>query len=146
MKRMIREVTMIYIIVSILLLMMSIQDIKERSVSTVYIVILAVVCAMGGLFFIECSWMDQLGGCSVGLCLLGISVLTQEQIGAGDGLVVAALGLMTGAMKALTILSVASLLMAGVSIILIIIKKGTRKMKLPFLPAISVGYVICMWI
>ena len=136
----------IYIVVGILLLIMSVQDIKERSISNRYIAMLAAVCAVGGFLNAEQAWMEMLSGCSIGLCLMGVSVLTQEQIGAGDGLVVAALGLLTGAIKALTILSIASLIMAGVSILLISIRKGTRKMKLPFVPAISVGYVICICI
>lgn len=133
-----------YVIVGILLLVMSIQDIKKREISNRYIVILAMVCICGGLFFEQLSGMDVLSGCSIGLCLVGISVLTQEQIGIGDGLVVGALGLLMGGIKTITLLSIASLLMAALSIILIMFRRGTRKMKLPFLPAISVGYVLCL--
>lgn len=133
-----------YVIVGILLLVMSIQDIKKREISNRYIAILAMVCICGGLFFEQLSGMDILSGCSIGLCLVGISVLTQEQIGIGDGLVVGALGLLMGGIKTITLLSIASLLMAALSIILIMFRRGTRKMKLPFLPAISVGYVLCL--
>lgn len=137
---------LIYIIVGMLLLIMSIQDIRKCEISNRWIVILAVVCGVGGFCLRELSWVEILSGCSIGLCLLGVSILTQEQIGAGDGLVMAGLGLLMGVIKTLTILSVASLIMALVSIILIITRRGTRKMKLPFLPAISVGYVLCMLI
>lgn len=133
-----------YVIVGILLLVMSIQDIKKREISNRYIAIFAMVCICGGLFFEQLSGMDILSGCSIGLCLVGISVLTQEQIGIGDGLVVGALGLLMGGIKTITLLSIASLLMAALSIILIMFRRGTRKMKLPFLPAISVGYVLCL--
>lgn len=134
------------IIIGILLLVMSIQDMKECRVSNIYIAMLAVVCVGGGIWDAGISWMDMLGGCSIGLGLVGVSVLTKEQIGVGDGLVIAALGLRSGMINILTILSMASLIMAGVSIFLIIIRKGTKKMKLPFLPAISIGYAICTWL
>lgn len=134
----------IYAIVGILLLMMSVQDIKACKISNGYILVIAMVCGIGGCFFEKLSWIEMLSGCSVGFGLLGISVLTREQIGAGDGFVMAAIGLLVGAMKALTILSAASLMMAAVSVILIIIKRGTRNMRLPFLPAISIGYMLCM--
>lgn len=137
---------MINIMVGILLLVMSIQDIKACSVSNRYIAILAVVCVVGGSFGAGLSWMDLLGGCSIGLGLVGVSILTKEQIGVGDGLVIAALGLLLGTIRTLTILSIASIIMACVSIFFIIIKKGTKKMKLPFLPAISIGYVVCTWL
>lgn len=133
-----------YMIVGILLLVMSIQDIKRCEISNSYIVILAMVCVCSGAFFEQLSWMELLSGCSIGLCLVGISVLTKEQIGIGDGLVVGALGLLMGGIKTITLLSIASLIMAAVSIILIMFRRGTRKMKLPFLPVISVGYVLCM--
>lgn len=136
----------IYVIVGMLLLAMSVQDIRKRKISNRCIVVLAVVCGVGGFFFGKLSWVDMLSGCSMGLSLFGVSVLTQEQIGTGDGLVMAGLGLLMGVIKTLTILSIASLIMAFVSIILIIMRRGTRKMKLPFLPAISVGYVLCMLI
>lgn len=135
-----------YFIIGFLLLLMSIQDIRKREISNKYIVLLAIFSMIGGYVVRQLSWMDMLGGCSMGLCLVGISVLTREQIGAGDGLVVAALGLLIGAMKTLSMLSIASLLMAMVAIVLIVIRKGNKKMKLPFLPAISVGYVVCMMI
>lgn len=137
---------MTYFIVGILLFIMSVQDIRKRAISNKYIVVLAIISAIGGFFVNQLTWMDMLGGCSMGLCLLGIAVLTREQIGTGDGLVVAALGLLLGAIQTLTMLSIASLLMAAFASLLIILKKGNKKLKLPFLPAISVGYVLCMLI
>ena len=87
--------------------------------------------------------MDAAGGLAIGLCAIGISMASREQIGRGDGIVIAAVGFVLGVRKCLAVVSTASILMCAAAIIVLIMKKGNRRTRLAFLPALFAGYVVC---
>ena len=74
--------------------------------------------------------------------MLGISLLSEEQIGRGDGLVIAALGLFFGVRNTLGMVCFASLFMVPIALLIIVIKKEKKKIRLPFIPALFLGYVM----
>ena len=67
-----------------------------------------------------------------------------RQIGKGDGYVIAAVGIVLGLRRCLAVVSIALLMMCMVAMIILALKKGNRHTKLPFLPAVFVGYMVCM--
>ena len=75
-----------------------------------------------------------------------MSIATREQIGRGDGIVIAAVGIALGARKCLLVVFTASFLMAAAAIVVLIFRKGGRQTRLPFLPAIFVGYAVCVFL
>ena len=80
----------------------------------------------------------------IGLCMIGISFLSKEQIGSGDGVVTGLLGCLLGARGCLVMLCIASCLMAVISIGILILKKGSRRTTLPFVPALLGGYIAAL--
>ena len=88
--------------------------------------------------------LDTLGGLAVGLGIIGLSVISKEQIGKGDGLVIAAVGIAFGARRCFLVLSTASFVMCVIAIGVLLLKKGGRQTRLPFLPALFAGYVLCV--
>ena len=105
------------------------------------ILILTLICLIGIPFKTHFGLWNALGGAAVGLCIVGISIASRGQIGRGDGMVLGAIGLLLGFRGCLAVVCLASWIMAIISAILLILKKGNRHTKLPFLPALFVGYI-----
>ena len=82
------------------------------------------------------------GGIAIGLSMIGLSMITNNQIGKGDGMVIAMLGIALGFRDCLMVISFASVVMAFVSIFLLIIKKANKKTRLPFIPALFISFVV----
>lgn len=134
----------IYGLEGLLLFLAGIEDVRKKEIRIIYIVAIGIVACVGCLFRQNHSWYGALGGALIGLCMLGISLLSEEQIGRGDGLVIAALGLFFGVRNTLGMVCFASIFMLPVALLTIIIKKGKTKIRLPFLPALFLGYVMTL--
>lgn len=137
---------MIYISIAILILLviMSIEDWKEMKIRNSYILLLWGFCLVGcflcwkqGVFFFDRTCI----GISAGFLFLGISILSKEQVGIGDGMVITALGFCFSE-SVWFILSVAVFVLFIVSLYLCLIKKKEKTCKVPFIPAITFGYTV----
>lgn len=129
--------------VGVLLLAAGITDIRKRQISRRLLMLLMLVCIAAVLFRGSFAIMDAAGGIAIGFCVIGISMISREQIGRGDGIVIAMIGLVLGFRRCLAAVSVASLLMSAAAIVVLLFKKGNRRTQLAFLPALFVGYVLC---
>lgn len=129
--------------VGVLLLAAGITDIRKRQISRRFLMLLTLVCIAAVLFRGSFAIMDAAGGIAIGFCVIGISMISREQIGRGDGIVIAMIGLVLGFRRCLAAVSVASLLMSAAAIVVLLFKKGNRRTQLAFLPALFVGYVLC---
>lgn len=128
-----------WLLLLLLLIPASIQDIKDKNISVVTIlagltaaVIINIALApnyavrvfiygIPGIFLLLCAW------------------ITHEAIGYGDGLVMLAIGNIVGLEDCVKILFF-SLIMAGViSLVLMIMKKVNRKSTVPFVPFLLIG-------
>ena len=127
--------------VGILLFFAGIRDFRKREISRRQILILTLICLIGIPFKTHFGLWNALGGAAVGLCIVGISIASRGQIGRGDGMVLGAIGLLLGFRGCLAVACLASWIMAIISATLSILKKGNRHTKLPFLPALFVGYI-----
>lgn len=130
------------IMIGVLLLAAGIADIRKNQISRGMILTLLLTCFAVIPFKEDYCIYDAVGGLSIGLCAIGVSVVSREQIGRGDGMVIAAIGLVLGAYRCMAVVCAASLLMCVVSIAVLILKKGTKQTRLPFLPAVFVGYAV----
>lgn len=131
----------ILLCVGILLFFAGIRDFRKREISRRQILILTLICLIGIPFKTHFGLWNALGGAAVGLCIVGISIASRGQIGRGDGMVLGAIGLLLGFRGCLAVACLASWIMAIISATLLILKKGNRHTKLPFLPALFVGYI-----
>ena len=130
-------------VIGILLFAAGIVDMKRKQISRGMLLLLFMVCCVAIPFKKDLNIFDTIGGFTIGLCAIGVSIATREQIGKGDGIVIAAVGIALGAHKCILVVCTASFVMCVAAIIILLFKKGNRQTRLPFLPAIFVGYLIC---
>lgn len=130
--------------IGLLLLATGIVDIRTRQIGIKQLLLLLLVCCAVIPFKEDFNLLDTAGGASIGLCAVGVSVATREQIGKGDGIVIAAMGIALGARECLCMVFAASFVMCMAAIVVLLMKKGSRQTRLPFLPALFVGYLLCM--
>ena len=135
---------LIVIGIGILLFAAGIMDIKSRQISRKMIVFMILACCALLPFRRYFSILDTIGGLAIGLSIIGLSVLSKEQIGKGDGMVVAAVGIAFGARRCFLVLSTASFVMCMIAVGVLLLKKGVRQTRLPFLPALFAGYLLCI--
>lgn len=135
---------MMLAVIGMLLLAASIADIKRKQISRAQITLLLLVCCAVIPLKRDFVFTDAAGGLSLGLCAVGLSIATREQIGRGDGIVIAIVGFALGFRRCLLVVCTASFMMCAIAILVLIFKKGGRHTKLPFLPAVFVGYVLCV--
>jgi Type II secretory pathway, prepilin signal peptidase PulO and related peptidases len=138
----------IAVVIGVLLFVAGVMDLKSKTISRGLILALAVAGLVGALINVFMNkgfgiW-EAVGGVLIGLCAIGLSMISREQIGRGDGLVIAAIGLMLGFRRCLFAVCMASIIMTLVSVIILILRTGNRNTRLPFIPALFAGYVMCM--
>ena len=107
------------ILVGIILMAAGIIDLIKKEIGMGFIISLAVICIIGLIFKGNNNLFNTLGGLCIGLCAVGISMASREQIGRGDGMVICAVGALIGFRGCLTMVCFASLIMAAVSIIIL---------------------------
>lgn len=138
----------IAVIIGMLLFAAGLMDLKSKTVSRGIVLVLMLVCFAGAFIKVsvnkEFGIWEAVGGALIGLCAIGLSMVSREQIGRGDGLVIAAIGLMLGFRKCLFAVCMASIFMTFVSVIVLLLRKGNRNTRLPFIPALFAGYAMCM--
>ncbi len=88
--------------------------------------------------------IDIAGGVLTGLMLLLVSRLSKGRIGTGDGLLLIVSGVLLGAVGNLMLLTIAFLLAAFFSIILLTFRKCRRDTELPFAPFLFGAFFITM--
>ena len=108
----------IAVVIGVLLFVAGVMDLKSKTISRGLILALAVAGLVGALINVFMNkgfgiW-EAVGGVLIGLCAIGLSMISREQIGRGDGLVI------------------------------LILRTGNRNTRLPFIPALFAGYVMCM--
>ena len=131
-------------IAGVLLLLLSSMDLKIKKVNIWIVAGLGTVCVAGMFFNQNMRLFDVIGGLLTGLCAIGFSLISNEQLGMGDGIVIAFIGLLLGFRNVLVIVCMASFVMAAISIIVLALKKGNKHTRLPFIPALFVSYCVCM--
>ena len=112
----------------------TVSDIRRKKVNWLLSLLFA-----AGFLCLHVIWKDTtaaeiLYGILPGFFLLGVSVVTREAIGYGDGMVVTVCGLALGAESAIRILMTALFLAAGWSLILLVLRKAGKKKSFPFVP------------
>lgn len=128
-----------WILLVIILIPASVQDIKEKSVS----VLITSVGLCAGLIInliLQTDKIPRLFLCIVpGLFLIACAWVTHEAIGYGDGLVMLAIGNIVGLASSTKILFLALMIAGFYSIGLMVVKKAGRGAVVPFVPFLLIG-------
>ncbi len=83
-----------------------------------------------------------IAGATVGILFLGVSKITKEALGYGDGIVIFIMGIYLGFWNLATVLMIAFFAASILSLFLLISKKSGRKMTMPFVPFLCIGYAM----
>lgn len=92
------------------------------------------------------DWRNVLGGMGVGAVLLLLSKAINGRIGAGDGLVIMAVGIFAGLRSTLFCICAAFFLASFGALFLLCVKRAGKDHKMPFIPYIFAAYIltVCM--
>ncbi|MBO4785161.1 MAG: prepilin peptidase [Lachnospiraceae bacterium] len=124
----------------------AITDFKKKEVNIVFPALLAATAAVMLFFTKDISLINAIIGITEGVLLILISFLTKGEIGMGDGILLAACGLMLGGRDNLIMFFFACLSSAIVSALIMIIKKADKKTKIPFVPFMIPGFLIMVFL
>ncbi len=120
------------------------EDIKIKKIRLVVINIFAIVGVIYHLIYERLSWLDMLGGMSIGLILLLIGYLSKEKIGYGDGLLFMATGIYLGFWNNLILLWLSTTAAGIYGLILMAFKKKKKESEIPLVPFILGVYVVSL--
>lgn len=133
-----------YGITGVGLFIASVEDIRKKQISLLHIIVLLLAACVWAVWGREITIMNRVAGAAIGIGMLGIAQLTEEKIGKADAFIITALGILLGFRSCLIIVTIACGLMSMLAIGILVSKKGTKQTKIPFVPALSVGYLICL--
>lgn len=129
--------------IGVLLFVAGIADIRKRQISKGMMLVLLLTCCAVIPVKKDFGIMNAAGGLTVGFCAIGISLAPKEQIGIGDGIVIAGVGLALGMYKCFLVVCAATFVMCITAVLVLLLRKGNKQTRLPFLPALFMGYLLC---
>lgn len=131
----------IKLVITCILGLLAVVDFKKKRVSNVLLLIVSGIVIINYVIFRPISIMSLIGGILIGIILLGISYITRQKIGTGDGFLIMILGAYLGFEGIGVVLLYALTLSAIWSGLLLMIKKVNRHYTIAFIPFIFVGYI-----
>lgn len=128
-------------IVLAVMAVLSLGDIKTKQVRVAVLIPFGAAALLWRIIQ-SAEAADLLTGVVPGMICLLLSYVTGESIGRGDGLVLCILGLLCGIKVTMAVFGLALVFAAIWAMFLLIWKRAGRKTELPFLPCLSLGYLI----
>ena len=120
----------------------SLEDVKQKKLTVMYILMFGV----GGIFLHlmapVCSIYSILWGMLLGLALILVSLVTRGSVGVGDGILLAVTGVYLGGSKNLELFMMGLLLAALWSLGLVVVKKKKGKEEIAFVPFLLISYFL----
>ncbi|MFP3155734.1 prepilin peptidase [Lachnospiraceae bacterium ZAX-1] len=124
-----------------LLVICSIEDIKKKKITCMYLLLFGIVGILLHLIYQNCTTYSLMGGLMIGLVLMALSKLTKGSIGIGDGLLLAITGIYLGVEDNMELLMTGLLFAAVWSLWLLTVCKKKRKHEIAFIPCLLIAYI-----
>ena len=102
------------------------EDIKIKRIRLVVVNIFAILGVILHIIYERISWLDMIGGASIGVVLLVIGYFSHEKIGYGDGFLFMATGIYLGFWNNLVLLWLSTSLAGIYGLILMLLKKKKK--------------------
>ena len=123
-----------------LLSLCSLEDVKYRRLTVIYILMFGIVGVILHMFAPVCSIYSILWGMLLGIVLILISIATRGSLGLGDGILLVVTGVYLGGYGNLQLFLYGLLLSALCSLGLFVIKRKKRKDEIAFVPFLLLSY------
>ncbi len=131
----------IKVVLAAVLLVLAIIDLKKKQIPVVVVLAVTGVLLLIGIPLQYVHLLNVTAGILSGMILIVIAKVTKEAIGIGDGFVFVMLGAGLGVISSLLILFYALLLASIVSGVLLVIKRVSKKSRMPFIPFVFLSYL-----
>lgn len=130
----------------VLLAALAAEDLKSKRIKIFPVTAAFILGIINFIVYHQPDAKSLLGGVALGggICLLWW--ITGKNIGLGDGLVIALIGIYRGLKFTVICLCAAFFLAAPAALILCCLKKGKKKGKIPFIPFLFLGYGLVSFI
>jgi leader peptidase (prepilin peptidase)/N-methyltransferase len=128
-------------IIVVMLIIYTVQDIKNKRIKTRYLPIFALLGLLIQVIKKEINIISIIGGSSIGLVILLLSYISRGSIGLGDGMVLAITGIYLGLIKNGELLTISLLYTSLCALGCIVIGKKGKKYELPFIPFLLAGFL-----
>ncbi len=129
------------VIIIVFLIISTIFDLKNKNIPTVLILSCGAAVLLLSLPDPNMNWMGSLFGALLGALMLVLSKVLNGAIGAGDGFVILLVGFVMGLYGGCVVLFYSLFLAAIFSIVMLCLKKLTKKDSIPFVPFVLICYL-----
>ncbi len=123
------------------LVVCSFYDIRKKAIPVVTILISGAAILLLSMLDKRTSLADSMVGLLLGVSLLALGKVSKGAIGIGDGLIMLLVGWVMGIYGGCVVLFYSLFLACIVSIILMCLKKLTKKDAIPFIPFVLISYL-----
>lgn len=123
----------------------SLEDVKYRRLTVIYILMFGIVGVILHMFAPVCSIYSILWGMLLGIVLILISVVTRGSLGMGDGILLVVTGVYLGGYGNLQLFLYGLLLSALCSLGLLLLKRKKRKDEIAFVPFLLLSYFFLLF-
>lgn len=127
----------------LLLTLYTVQDIKQKKINLRFALLLIPFLIAQIVFNADIAVLDRLGGVVLGTVFLGVSRITKEKIGIGDGWVILLLGAVLGGGQSIQIIFYSFLCLMAAAMILVIFFHVSKNKTVPFIPFLLCGFLFC---
>ena len=135
---------MISIVVILILILESVLDIKNRTISWVHMVVFSVGgIAVNGILMYQSIWSVILG-VVIGAIVFLFGVISKGAIGCGDGVIFACIGIYLGGYSCIRLLFYSLIVAALAGGLYVLIRRKSIKTQIPFVPCVLVAYLIML--
>jgi len=123
----------------------SIEDLKTKKVSGMYLIGFALLAVYLQIRHIHLPLASVLGGAAIGFVFMGITILRMDAMGLGDGMVLIIVGIFLGFRQSVEVMIIAIFLVAIYALFLVVIRKKDRKTEIAFIPFLFISFLL-VWI
>lgn len=119
----------------------SIEDIRKRAITAKYLVLFGMAGVVLNLYRGDISVFNMFCGVVLGLFIVLISLVTRGSVGLGDGLLFIITGIFLGGTLNLELLTISLVYASLFSLGMIALGRKKKNQEIPFIPFVFVGYV-----
>lgn len=129
------------IVITIFLILSTLIDLRKKEVNISLCISVALVGLIYEIYISKTDILSIILGILPGIFLMLTSIVTNEEVGKGDAVILSTIGIFLGLKKTILVLIYALFSTIIIGGILLLIRKKNKKYKIPFVPFILFSYI-----